>query len=85
MKQPDRQLDEENKKLRRLQWMVELTRQLLYQTPDLTVVDGLRYIDTVRRYAVFLFPGKGQTFDLIYRPRLMRVLWERGILDFSHN
>ncbi|UCF63313.1 MAG: hypothetical protein JSW33_12195 [bacterium] len=75
----------ENKKLRYLRLMVDLTTQVLYQTHDLTLTEGLRYIDNARKFAEELFPSKGKTFDLIYRPRLMRVLQERGILEFSHN
>lgn len=75
----------ENKKLRYLRLMIDLTTQVLYQTHDLTLTEGLRYIDNARKFAEELFPSKGKTFDLIYRPRLMRVLQERGILEFSHN
>ncbi len=85
MKLPAGFLEEENKKIRRLQLMVDLTGQILYQSTDLTLSEGLRHIDIVREYAIRLFPGKGQTFDLIYRPRLLRILRERGILYFSLN
>lgn len=76
---------QENKKLRRLQLMVDLTIQILYQTEGLTLQQGLDYINQVRKYAVELFPRKGKTFDLIYRPRLLRVLQERGVIGFTSN
>ena len=78
-------IQEENRKIRYLQLMVDLTSQILYQTDRLTYREGLQHIDNVRKFAVDLFPGKAMTFDLIYKPRLMRVLQERGILEFSHN
>jgi hypothetical protein len=31
----------------------------------------------VKRAACHLFPGKEEAFELIYRPRLMRVIHER--------
>lgn len=77
--------NEENKNLRRLQLMIDLTIQLLYQKTDLTFKEAMYYIQNARRFAISLFPGKEETFDMIYKPRLMRVLEERGILDFSHN
>jgi hypothetical protein len=76
---------QENKKLRRLQLMVDLTIQILYQTEGLTLQQGLDYIHKVRNYALQLFPRKGKTFDLIYRPRLLRVMQERGIIGFTSN
>lgn len=75
------ELKEENRKLRHLRFMIDLTIQLLYQKYDLTFLEGLNYINAARDYAVFLFPGKEATFDLIYNPRLLRVLRERGLLN----
>jgi hypothetical protein len=78
-------IEEENKRLRRLQLMIDLTGHLLMQTTNLTLTEGLQLIQNAKKYALFLFPNKGETFDLIYRPRLLRVLVERGILDISQN
>lgn len=78
-------LEEENKRLRRLQLMVELTLQLLSQSDRLTLTEGLDYIKNARNFALTLFPNKGETFDLIYKPRFIRVLKERGILEISQN
>lgn len=81
----NRLIEEENKKIRRLQLMVELTIQLLYQTHDLTLTEGFQHIENARKFAGQLFPDKIKTFDLIYRPRMLRVLRERGVLNFSQN
>ena len=78
-------IEQENRKIRHLQLLVDLTIQLLYQTDRLTYSEGLQYIENARKFAVNLFPGKATTFDLIYKPRLMRVLQERGILKISLN
>ncbi|HFE64404.1 MAG TPA: hypothetical protein ENK14_08325 [Caldithrix sp.] len=76
---------EENKKLRRLQLMVDLQIQILYQRENLDLSEGLRIIGQTRNYAISLFPGKENVFNLIYRPRMMRVLEERGIIGYSNN
>lgn len=78
-------VQEENKKVRRLQMMVDLTIQLLYQTEDLNYKEGLYYIHNARNFALALFPDKADAFDLIYKPRLFRVLRERGIFETSGN
>ncbi|MEJ2636341.1 MAG: hypothetical protein P8184_13755 [Calditrichia bacterium] len=78
-------IQEENKKLRRLQLMIDLTVQLLYQTADLTLEEGISYIQNARIFALSMFPDKGDVFDLIYKPRMLRVLNERGVLKVSRN
>ena len=83
---PDRfALQEENKKLRRLQLMIDLTIQLLYQSQELNFKQAMQHVQNARNFALSLFPDKGGTFDLIYRPRLIRVIKEKGILGFSRN
>lgn len=76
-----RELKEENRKLRHLRLMIDLTMQLLYQKKDLTLMEGIHHIKLAKQYALSLFPDKGDTFDLIFRPRLMRVIKERGLLN----
>jgi len=34
-------------------------------------------VENVKRAACSLFPGKEETFELIYRPRFSRVIQER--------
>lgn len=76
-----KELKEENRKLRHLRLMIDLTIQLLYQKQNLTLTESLNYITNAKKYAISLFPGKGEVFDLIYRPRLFRVIRERGLLN----
>ena len=79
------QVQEENRRLRRLRLMVDFTIQLLYQEQDLTLARGLMHIRAAREFAESLFPGKGDVFDLIYKPRMLRVLRERGLLQDHSN
>lgn len=78
-------LKEENRKIRKLQIMVHFTTQLLYQKSELNLLEGLLHIQNVRKFALSLFPGKGEVFDLIYRTRLLRVLEERGLFFPNSN
>lgn len=79
--QLSKELKEENRKIRHLQLMVNLTMQLLYQKQDLTLAEGFNYIRTAKKFAISLFPDKGDVFDLIYRPRLLRAMKERGLFN----
>lgn len=68
-------LDEE-RRLRRLRFCVDLTMQVIAQEA-LTVEEASRLVKAARRLAERLFPGKGQVFDLIYQPRFRRLMAER--------
>jgi len=67
---------EETRRIRRLQRAVAFAQQML-ATQVRTKGEASVVIEGVRRYALDLFPGKGNVFDLIYRPRLLRILGER--------
>lgn len=69
--------DDERRRLRRLQMMVGMVRAVLSQDPDLTVERAAQIISDCRNAALAMFPGKELAFDLIYRPRLERVVEER--------
>ena len=62
---------------RRLQRAVQVSLALIQQTQNLTIGQSLEIVLAVRSIALDLFPGSGETFDLIYRPRLMRAISER--------
>ncbi len=68
---------EELKKIRRLQLMVDMVRSVLYQDPSLTLVEASELIVNCKTAALAMFPDKELAFDLIYKPRLQRVLMER--------
>ena len=70
----DQQL--ENQKIKRLRTMVDLVVNLLRQT-DMPLVEAVRLVRGVRSQALTLFPGKEQTYDLLYAPRFARLLREK--------
>ncbi len=69
--------EEERRRLRRLQIMVGMTQSVLSQDPRLTPEKASAMIANCRDAALAMFPGKELAFDLIYRPRLERVVKER--------
>ncbi len=71
------EIEDERKRLRRLQIMMSVVTSVLAQDPDLTVEEASELVANARRAALVLFPGKELAFDLIYRPRLRRVMQER--------
>jgi hypothetical protein len=69
--------EEERRKLRRLQILVGMVASVLAQEPDLTPDRARDLIANCKLAALTMFPGKDLAFDLIYKPRLERVVQER--------
>ncbi|RJP17068.1 MAG: hypothetical protein C4520_17860 [Candidatus Abyssobacteria bacterium SURF_5] len=69
-------LEEEERKLRRLRFIVDFSAQVLAQE-KMTIDQALDLINATKQAAVRLFPGSEQTFDMIYGRRFQRILRER--------
>jgi hypothetical protein len=50
---------------------------LSIQQDDLILEEAQGIVENVKRAACGLFPGKEETFELIYRPRFNRAIQER--------
>jgi hypothetical protein len=72
----EREIREENRKLRYLRFLVDFSI-LSIQQDDLLIEQAEDLVEDVKRAACSLFPGKEETFELIYRPRFHRVIRER--------
>ncbi len=70
------ELKDEERRLRQLQLVVGLTMSTISQT-NLSFEEASRMVVATRQLALRLFPGKELAFDLIYQPRLRRVLADR--------
>jgi hypothetical protein len=68
---------EEARKLRRLQVMISMVMSVIGQDPDLTLDEAAEMAANARRAALSMFPGKELAYDMIYRPRLQRLISER--------
>jgi hypothetical protein len=68
---------EEQKLIRRLQFMMNMVMQVIAQDASLTVDDAAQMIADSRKAALAMFPGKELAYDLIWRPRFQRLMRER--------
>jgi len=67
---------EEQKKINRLRLLVDLTMSVIMQS-DLPLAEAQDMVEGLKKTAVSLFPGKDDTFELIYRPRFNRVIMDK--------
>ncbi len=72
----EKEIREENRKIRYLRFLVDFSI-LSIQQDELLIEEAQKLVEDVKRAACGLFPGKEETFELIYRPRFNRVIQER--------
>lgn len=70
---------EENKKVRQMRLMVDLTSAILMQG-DITFGEAKELINSTRTAVMNIFPDKGDVYDLIYAPRFRRIISERFVV-----
>ncbi|HUB30195.1 MAG TPA: hypothetical protein VL967_10870 [Terracidiphilus sp.] len=75
--QSPEELQEESRKIRRLQMVVNMVTQVIAQDSTLTVDEASEMVADTRRLALGMFPDKELAFNLIYWPRLQRLMRER--------
>lgn len=75
--QTTEEIQEESRKIRRLQMVVNMVTQCIAQDPNLGVEEASEMVADVRRMALGMFPDKELAFNLIYWPRLQRLMRER--------
>ena len=68
---------EEARRLRRLQVMMSMVMSVISQDPDLTLEEAAEMAANARRAALSMFPDKELAYDILYRPRLQRLINER--------
>ena len=73
----DHETGEESRKIRRLQIMISMVMSVIGQDPGLTVEEASELANGAKRAALAMFPDKELAFDIIYKPRLQRLLNER--------
>ena len=75
--QSPEELKEESRKIRRLQVVMNMVTQVIAQDTSLTVEEASGMVADTRRLALGMFPDKELAFNLIYWPRLQRLMRER--------
>jgi hypothetical protein len=68
---------QEERNLRRLQLMMNMVMSVIAQDGSLSYEDALEMIADSRRAALAMFPDKELAYELIYQPRLQRLMRER--------
>jgi hypothetical protein len=68
---------EEARRLRRLQVMMSMVMSVISQDPGLTLEEAAEMAANARRAALTMFPDKELAYDILYRPRLQRLMNER--------
>jgi hypothetical protein len=71
------QNDDEARRIRRLQIMMSMVTSVISQDPGLTVEEASELAAGAKRAALAMFPDKELAYDLLYKPRLQRLMRER--------
>jgi hypothetical protein len=69
--------EQEARKIRRLQVMIGMVMSVIGQDPSLTVEEASELAAGAKRAALAMFPDKEFAYDILYRPRLQRLMNER--------
>jgi hypothetical protein len=72
-----RELEDEAKKIRRLQLMISMVMSVIGQDASLTLSEASELAAGAKKAALAMFPDKELAFDLLYKPRLQRLIRER--------
>jgi hypothetical protein len=68
---------EEAKRIRRFQIMFNMVLQVIAQDPNLSIEEASQMCADCKRAAMAMFPDEELAYDLIYKPRLQRMMNER--------
>jgi len=71
------EVQQEAAKIRRLQIMISMVMSVIGQDPNLTVEEASELIAGTKRAALAMFPDKELAYDILYKPRLQRLMRER--------
>jgi hypothetical protein len=75
--QTPEEIAQEARRIRRLQLMMNMVMQVIQQDRSLPVEQASAMVADARRAALAMFPDKALAFDLIFWPRLQRLMRER--------
>lgn len=71
------QSQDEARRIRRLQVMISMVSSVISQDPSLTVEEASELAAGAKRAALAMFPDKELAYDILYKPRLQRLMTER--------
>ena len=76
----EKEIREENRKVRFLRFLIDFSI-LSIQQGDFPFEEAMKIVEDAKGAACSLFPGKGDAFELIYRPRFYRAIREKYHLE----
>src|SRR3984893_811821 len=76
-----REREEEARNIRRLQIMISMVMSVIGQDPNLTVEEASELAAGAKRAALAMFPDKEFSYDILYNPRLQRLINNRSRLQ----
>lgn len=68
---------EEQRKIRRLQMMMDMIMSVISQDSTLTVDQAAEMVADSKKAALAMFPDKELAYNIIYKPRFQRLMRER--------
>ena len=75
--QTQAEIEDENRRIRRLQIMMNMVMSVISQDSSLTLEQASELVVNTKRAALAMFPNKEFAYDIIYKPRLQRLMRER--------
>ncbi len=69
--------EQEARNIRRLQLMISMVMSVIGQDENLTIEEASELAAGAKRAALAMFPDKELAFDILYKPRLQRLMNER--------
>ena len=75
--QSQAEIADENRRIRRLQIMMSMVMSVICQDSSLTLEQASELVANTKRAALAMFPDKEFAYDILYKPRLQRLLRER--------
>jgi hypothetical protein len=68
---------EEGKLIRRMQLMMNMVMQVIAQDGSLTIDEASQMIADSKKAVLAMFPDKELAYEIIWRPRLQRLMRDR--------
>ena len=75
--QTDQEKLDEQRKIRRLQMMMNMVTSVISQDENLTVDEAAELVADSKKAALAMFPDKELAYNILYKPRLQRLMRER--------
>ena len=69
--------EQEARNIRRLQIMISMVMSVISQDSNLTIEEASELVAGAKRAALAMFPDKELAYEILYKPRLQRLMNER--------